>query len=292
MAYEQSLVETDWLADHLQDEQLRLFDCTFFLARPRPAVGIAQTPQTGAERYWSEHIPGAAYIDVRRALATQAVHSLSFPTAERVAETMTGLGVDADTQVVLYDSQGGMWATRVWWILRAYGFDQAAVLNGGYAKWLAEERQTTTEAAAAHTGNFIAQPRSGMIATRAEVEAAMADEDTSLVNALGQPVYEGESAPYGRAGHIPTSVSVPSAATIDADTRTFLPDEELRALFGEAGATEAGRVITYCGGGIAASVDAFLLTRLGHENVAIYDGSLSEWCADPSLPLVTGSEAG
>jgi len=292
MEYAQFLVETDWLAEHQADPHLRLFDCTFFLARPRPATGDAQTPGTGAELYWSGHIPGAAYIDLRRSLSTNAAHQLSFPAAERVAAPMTALGVHADTQVVLYDAQGGMWATRVWWILRAYGFDRAAVLNGGYRKWAAEDRPATTEPATARVGRFDPRPRPQMIATTAEVQAAIRDGARCLLNALSPAVYEGADAPYGRPGHIPSSLNLPAAATVDGRTGAYLPDAALRELFTNAGATAAGRVITYCGGGIAASVDAFLLTRLGVHNVAIYDGSLTEWCADSSLPLVRGPEPG
>ena len=288
----QTLVETAWLSDHLNDADVRIFDCTFYLNRPRPSAGQAQTPQTGAERYWSGHIQGAAYLDVRRALASEGAHALSFPSAERVSETMTQLGVGPDTHVVLYDALGGMWATRVWWILRAYSFDRAAVLNGGLGKWLDEGRPATTVPAPARAGSFVATPRAGMIAQRAEVEAAIGDARVRLINALSREVYEGASAPYGRAGHIPSSVNVPSAATLDSATGAFLPDDALRDLYNAVGATSAERVITYCGGGIAASVAAFTLTRLGHQNVAIYDGSLSEWCADPSLPLVTGAAPG
>ena len=292
MEYEQFLVETDWLAEHLDDDGVRVFDCTVLLGGARPREGQAQTPRTGAERYWSGHIPGSAFIDVPVALSDEAELRFAFPSAERVAETMTALGVDGETQVVLYDSQGTMWATRVWWILRAYGFDRAAILNGGSAKWLAEGRPMTSEPAPAREGAFTARPRDGMVATRAEVEAAIEDGATCIIDALAKEQYEGETNAYGRAGHIPSSTNVPCGATRDRATGAFLPEPELRELFEQAGGLSGGRVITYCGGGIAATLDAFLLTRLGVENVAVYDGSLSEWAADPSLPLVTGAAPG
>ena len=292
MEYEQFLVETEWLAEHLDDPRVRVFDCTVLLARPRAREGQAQTPETGAERYWAGHIPGAAFIDVATALSDESELRFAFPSAERVKDAMSALGVDDETQIVLYDSQGTMWATRVWWILRAYGFDRAAVLNGGSAKWLTEGREMNSAPAEAREGAFTARPREGLVATQAEVEAAITGGDTCIIDALAKEQYEGEVSGYGRPGHIPTSTNVPFGATRDRETGAFLPEAELRELFERAGAMGGGRVITYCGGGIAATLDAFLLTRLGVEDIAVYDGSLSEWTADPSLPLVTGASPG
>ena len=290
MEYEQFVVETEWLAGHLDDPQVRVFDCTVMLSAPRP--GKAQAPLTGAERYWAGHIPGAAFIDVAAALSTPSDLRFTFPSAEIVEQTMSELGVDDETQVVLYDSQGTMWATRVWWILRAYGFDRAAILNGGSGKWLAEDRAVTSAPAELRQATFTARPREGLLATRAEVEAAIESGGSCIIDALPKEQYEGEVNGYGRPGHIPSATNVPFGATRDRETGAFLPDAELRAMFEQAGALSGGRVITYCGGGIAATLDAFLLTRMGVQDVAVYDGSLSEWTADPSLPLVTGAAAG
>lgn len=286
------LVETDWLAEHLSDPSIRIFDCTALLAPPQPRAGQAQTPRTGAERYWSGHIPGAAFLDVPSELSADPSGSLEFPSPGRVEETMSALGVDDETQVVLYDSQGAMWATRVWWILRAHGFRQASVLNGGSRKWLAEERPMTSAPAAARTGDFRARLDESMLATKEEVLAAIGDSTTRIINALSPEEYDGTIASYGRPGHIPGSVNVPYTATRRAATGAFLNDGELESLFSDLDLASSQRVITYCGGGIAATVDAFVLTRLGVANVAVYDGSMLEWAADPSMPLVSGSDPG
>ena len=137
------------------------------------------------------------------------------------------------------------------------------------------------------------RPRPELIASKEDVLAAIPDEDVTIINALLEPEYTGDPAfphHYGRPGHIPSSVNVPFASVVDmaGDTR-FVPADELRQRFADAGALDSERVITYCGGGIAASQTAYLLTLLGQENVALYDGSMTEWGADPTLPLVTGA---
>lgn len=174
-------------------------------------------------------------------------------------------------------------------MLRAFGFDGAAILDGGWTKWTAERRAVTSAVARHPRAEFVARPRSGLIADRDEVLSAIGDGSTCVINALSAEQHHGEgAATYGRAGRIPSSVNVPSASLVDPETNAYLPLETLRERFSSAGALDRGRVITYCGGGIAASNDAFALTLLGVENVAVYDASLSEWAPDRSLPLEVG----
>jgi len=209
--------------------------------------------------------------------------------AEQIAEAMSGYGVGEGTRVVLYDRAGGAWAARIWWMLRAVGFDEAAVLDGGWAKWVAEGRPTSDAASEYPTGNFVARSREGLFADRDEVLAAIENGATCIVNALTAEQHRGEGpARYGRAGRIAGSVNVPSNSLIDPETKAYRPLDELRSQFASVGADSAERVIAYCGGGIAASNDAFVLTLLGYENVAIYDASMSEWAADDSLPMEIG----
>src|SRR4051794_26097443 len=215
------------------------------------------------------------------------------PPAEQFADVMSRIGVGDGTRAVLYDDFLGMYAARVWWMLRAFGFDDAAVLNGGWQKWTREGRPVSTEPASYPAATFVPRPRPERIASKEDVLAATQDQGVSIINALLEPEYTGDPAfphHYDRPGHIPGSVNVPFASVVDmtGDTR-FAPEDELRQRFADTGALTSERVITYCGGGIAASQTAYLLTLLGQENVALYDGSMIEWGADPSLPLVTGA---
>jgi thiosulfate/3-mercaptopyruvate sulfurtransferase len=182
-----------------------------------------------------------------------------------------------------------IWATRVWWMLRAFGFEQVAVLNGGWKKWTSEGRPVSTAPPTYPAAQFVARPRPELIATKDEVLDAIDQQSTCLINALDPDEYAGRGpVRYGRPGHIPSSVNVSFLSVLDPETNAYRNPERLRDQFNQVGALHKDRVITYCGGAIAACSDAFVLTLLGVDNVAVYDGSMTEWAADATLPLVTG----
>ena len=280
----QQLVSTDWLADHIADADLRVLDCTVFLRRDD---GGGLRIEGGREEFARGHIPGSAFADLPGELADRdSGLRFTMPPPEQFADAMSGYGVGAGTRVVVYDRAGNAWATRIWWMLRAFGFDDAAVLDGGWTKWTAEGRLTSIEPPAYPPARFVAVPRPELIADHHEVLAAVGDDASCILNALSEELHRGEGpAGYDRAGRIASSVNVPAASILDPATNAYLPLEQLRERFEAVGATTSERVITYCGGGIAATSDAFVLTLLGVDNVAVYDGSLSEWAADPALPM-------
>jgi thiosulfate/3-mercaptopyruvate sulfurtransferase len=208
------------------------------------------------------------------------------PPPSQVATVMSSLGVGRGTHVVLYDRDMNMWAARVWWMLRAVGFDAASVLDGGWASWTRAGLPTSTAPAPDHpSGHFTVLPDSGLFVNKEVVLAAIEDDSVKLVNALGPSEHSGETDNYGRRGHIPTAINVPAASLVDPETHAYLDIETLRARFAPVLSPGTERVVTYCGGGIAASSDALILSALGCDDVAIYDASMSEWGSDPSLPL-------
>jgi thiosulfate/3-mercaptopyruvate sulfurtransferase len=191
--------------------------------------------------------------------------------------------------VILYDRFVNMWAARVWWMLRAFGFDDASVLNGGFKKWTREGRPVAADDGATPRRTFTARPRPDLIADKSGVLAALDDERACVLNALTDEQHRGTGGTtYARPGRIAGSANVPARELVDPETHAYLPLDVLRAKFAATGALDAKRVVTYCGAGIAASSDAFVLTLLGRPDVAVYDASLSEWAADPSLPMETG----
>lgn len=281
------LVSADWLQAHLDDNDLRLFDVTVHL---RPATPGPYRIESGRADYETAHIPGAAFLDLATELSdTSSALNFTHLPAERLAAALGEAGVGADHRVVAYSSTTPMWATRFWWMLRAAGFDNAAVLDGGLLAWTASGRPVEAGSRSypsASAPNLADRP--GPWADTSDVLAAIEDGGVCTVNALSPSVHSGESSvSYGRKGHIKGSVNVPYAGLVDAQG-CYVSDARLRDLFDGVGALQRERVICYCGGGISATMDALALTRLGHPSVAVYDGSMSEWTRDPTLPMETG----
>jgi thiosulfate/3-mercaptopyruvate sulfurtransferase len=286
-----SLVDVATLARHLHDPKLRLFDATVELVRP--PVGGPYTVQSGRDGYEQAHIPGAVFADLAGALSDpDSPFPFTLPPAEQFAPAAGRLGIAPGTHVVAYARDTPMWATRLWWQLRFFGFDDVSVLDGGLPAWRAAGLPLDRAPSEHPPAEFVARPRSEWLATRADVEAVIAagDGTTCLVNALTPPVFRGEGpSSYSRPGRIPGSVNVPWTGLVDPETNRFRSLTELRSQLEAAGALGPSPVIAYCGGGISATVDLFgrwLVT--GDEPARLYDGSLTEWTRDPTLPVEVG----
>ena len=208
---------------------------------------------------------------------------------EDFAAAMRRFGVGDDTKVVLYSTTSPQWASRVWWLLREFGHDNAALLNGGWQKWSRENRPTETGAGHPRAaGTFTAKPPRNLMADKNQVKAAIGDGAICTLNALSADQHKATGGnTYGRPGRIAGSANLPAAQLLDPASNTFLPADESRRKFDAVGALDR-EVIVYCGGGIAATADAFVLTMLGHTKVRVYDASMSEWAKDDSLPMETG----
>ena len=176
----------------------------------------------------------------------------------------------------------------MWWMLRAIGFDDAAVLDGGFDKWSAEGRPVETAETRYPAAALVARPRPGLFVGKDEVRAAIGDASVCTINALAPDLHKGDNPRYGRPGRVPGSVNVPALSLLDPASSTFRAPEEVAAAFGTAGADRSKRILAYCGGGIAATLDAFLLHQLGYPGVAVYDASMSEWAKDEALPIERG----
>ena len=282
------LVSTDWLADHLEGNDVRVFETTVFLHRGDGGVRA----ESGQAQYETGHIPGAGFLDLQADFSdNDQPYRFMMPSAEAFAEAAGRHGISETSKLVLYDRLGSQWAARLWWMFRSMGCQGAVVLDGGWRRWTAEGRAASTDPATYAPATFRPTPDPARFANLAEVMAFIESGTgggSCLINALGRDQHSGEDGGqgYGRAGHIPGASNVPSGELTDPETGLFRPAKELAALFDAAGADRTQRVVTYCGGGIAASNDAFILAMLGYENVAVYDASMSEYAADPSLPLV------
>ena len=288
-AHPEFLVSTDWLAEHLADADVRVFEATVFLRRGEPG---GFRVESGRSEYESGHIPGAGFLDLQADFSDNDQRlRFMMPSAEAFAAAAGRHGISESSKLVLYDRSGSMWAARLWWMFRSMGCERAAVLDGGWKRWTDEGRAVSTEAATYAPTNFSPTADPARFADLGEVRAFLESGEgggSCLINALGRDQHSGADGggTYGRAGHIPGATNVPAMELTDPETGRYRPAEELASLFEGAGADRTKRVVTYCGGGIAASSDALALSLLGYENVAVYDASMSEYAADPSLPLV------
>lgn len=274
-----SLVTAEWLNEHLNDPDLVVLDCSV-LVQPTGNGGFDSV--SGRPQYDKGHIPTAGFADLKGELSDiESPFGFAVPTPEQFAAAMSALGVGDDSRVVLYDASGSVWAARVWWMLRWIGFDKVALLDGGLAAWTAEGLPLSTEPVSRSVGTLTIALRPELIVGKDEVLAAISDDTVSIIDALPEAQYRGEMSMYARPGHITSATNVPVLSLIN-ETGRYRPAQELEKLF--TGDRDS-RTITYCGGGIAASANAFVMTRLGYKDVAVYAASLQEWAADESLPM-------
>lgn len=279
-----TLVTTEWLSNHLDDPNLVVLDCTV-LVEPDPEVGFRIV--NGRVNYEQGHIPGAGFADLTGELSDgDSPFQFAVPEPEQFAAAMSALGVGDESRVVLYSKGSSSWAARVWWMLRWVGFDNAALLDGGLDGWVAEGRPLSTEPAERSAGQLSVNLRPELIVNSDEVLAAIDNDDVNIIDALSPPQFSGEISMYARPGHIPGASNIPVMSLTDESGR-YRSDAELDEIFS---LDRDERAITYCGGGIAASGNAFVMTRLGYKDVAVYTASLQEWAADPENPLETSPD--
>lgn len=283
-----SLVSPAWLAEHLDDPDLVVLDVR--------VTFDAGAPVGDRAAYRSDHIAGAVFADLPHELCDGASDiGFALPAPDTFCHTVGRLGVGDSSRVVLYDSRmhlpgsviSSMWAARAWWMLRWVGFDQVALLDGGYEAWVDGGHPVRTGDEDRTPQVLTPHVRPQVMADRDEVLDAVRSSDVALVDTLGADHFDGSRNMYARPGHITGAVNRPVFDLYD-DTGCFVPTDRLVERF--AG-LPPGRVITYCGGGVAASASAFAMVRAGVDDVAVYTASLQEWAADPTLPMDTGAAA-
>jgi thiosulfate/3-mercaptopyruvate sulfurtransferase len=277
-----TLVSTDILAAHLDDDRWAIVDCRYELNDA--AWGHAQ--------YLASHIPGAAYASLSHDMSsapdgTNGRHPM--PSPDAMARTFAGLGIGTGIQAVLYDQDNGIFASRLWWMLRYMGHDAAAVLDGGWAKWTSEGRPTRGGEETHPRATFTGTPRAGARLTVREVEQSIGDRSTLLVDARAPQRFEGQAETLDRvAGHIPGAANHFYQSNLEPD-RTMLAPERLRANFEKVLAGRSpDEVVMYCGSGVTACHNLLAMEHAGLRGARLYSGSWSEWSSDPSRPTEKG----
>lgn len=285
-----ALISTEQLAAALGQPALRVYDCTTYLESPPPGSDDPYIAVPGRRTFEEAHIPGADFLDLQGEFSEQTTRlRFMMPATAHLEAAFGRHGLGPDSRVVLYSIGTMMWATRFWWMLRSLGFEGAAVLDDGFDAWKAEGRATESGPARGYPPTtFRAMPRPGFFVDKRAVLAATEDPHTVIVNALGPQFHQGlEPSRYGRPGRIPHSVNVPAAALVSPGGKGFTALADAAATFTAQGVTGDKRVICYCGGGISATIDLFMLHQLGYDGLTLYDGSMGEWAKDASLPIET-----
>jgi thiosulfate/3-mercaptopyruvate sulfurtransferase len=279
-----TLIDTETLARHLTDPAFAILDCRFKI----------EDVTWGEREYSTRHIPGAVHVDLERDLSgekTGANGRHPLPDAALLADTLGRQGIDGSVQVVAYDQDAGMYASRLWWMLRWLGHDAVAVLDGGFAKWTAENRATASGRETRQPRRFTGEPRAAMTATIDDVAAIGTRAGWRLVDARAPERYRGETETIDRkAGHIPGAVNHFFKWNVN-DTGTFRSPEDLRErLRKTVGDIPPQRVVCYCGSGVTACHNLLALEHAGLNGARLYPGSWSEWSSDPSRPIVGREE--
>jgi thiosulfate/3-mercaptopyruvate sulfurtransferase len=283
-----ALITTEDLARELGRGGVRVYDCTTYLEPTPPGSEDPYLVVSGRASFEAAHIPGADFLDLQGEFSDPSTRLRFMMPDVAALETAFGRhGIGGSARVVLYSIGSMMWATRFWWMLKALGFDAAAVLDGGFDKWRAEDRPVEAGPAKIYPpARFLARPRPGLFVDKHAVRAAIGDPQTVTVNALNPQFHRGlEPSRYGRPGRVPGSVNVPAAELVDPESKAFAPLAAAAQKFAAAGLAKEKRIIAYCGGGISATLDLFLLHQLGFDRLALYDGSMGEWAKDAALPI-------
>jgi thiosulfate/3-mercaptopyruvate sulfurtransferase len=280
-----TLISTADLAPHLADPQWAIVDCRFDLS----------SPAWGEERYREAHIPGAVYAHLDHDLSGPKTgkngrHPL--PDVEQFRARLGQWGIGSGVQVVAYDQNSGMWASRLWWMLKYLGYQAVAVLDGGMAKWVQEGRPTRAGEEQRTPAIFIGISNEALRVSAEEVERLRADPAYRLIDSRAPERYRGEVEPLDPvAGHIPGAVNLYNLSNVNADG-TFLAPEALRAKFlALLDGAPSANAVAYCGSGVAAAHNVLAMEVAGLPGAKLYAGSWSEWCADPSRPVANGDQA-
>jgi len=279
---ESPLVSTDWLAENLNDPNIHIADASWYL----PAQN-----RDGAAEYAEAHIPGAIFWDIDAVADTESGLPHTMPDAVSFERHMEELGIGSDHFIVLYDGMGLFSAARSWWMLRAFGHENCAILDGGFVKWRAEGRAVSADKPKMAPAKFNANYNSAMMHNLEAMLKNLETGDAQILDARASGRFQGtepEPRPNSRSGHIPGSLNLPYDQLLDPEHKTVLPPDALTRKFADAGIDLSRPVVTSCGSGVTACILALGFLLSGKTDISVYDGSWSEWGTHPDTPVETG----
>jgi len=281
-----AIVNCEWLAKNIDNNNIRTYDCTTYLHYRDNDPSLPYVVESGREQYEKSHIPNSSYIDLQSDLSDKdSPYRFTMPDLKVLSENFQKVGIGEDFQIVLYSRNGAQWSARIWWMLRSVGVDNVSILDGGFNEWVRLGLPTSDKILTFPKSNFNFKPRNEIFIDKEPVIKALEDKNTKILNSLTEDIHKGQNPRYVRPGRIPNSLNIPFHKLLDPETGKFLGAEELLEIFQKNKISYENQIINYCGGGIAASLEAFVLYQLGYKNLKIYDNSLSEWAIDENLPM-------
>ena len=263
------LVSTDWVAEHLDDPKVRIVD-------------------TRTSGYEESHIPGAVHLDISTSRDMENPPTF-LPNLDTFVATIESLGISDDTHVVFYDDRGGIYGTRPWVLLQMLGHENASIVNGGWPKWVAENRRTSSELPAYQTGSLDTEIDAQWIATADDVSAAIGDPQTTLIDTRKREEFTGDDRGSNpRGGTIPSSIHLFWEDALEGEHQSIKSADLLTDLFTRQGLTREEEIITYCQGGGQSAHELFVLHLMGYDKLRLYMGSMEDWSRQTDRPLIPG----
>ena len=279
----------EWLNDHLDNKKVRIFDCTTYLLYQDEDPSLPYIVESGFREYQISHIKNSAYLDLQKDLSdNSSKFRFTLPDYHTLAKNFSNLGVGDDFHIVLYSRNGLQWATRIWWMLYVLGFKNLSILDGSFNEWKKNNLPTESKINIFEKSEFKIEINNKIFVDKNRVLGSMNTKECVILNSLTEDLHNGENPRYGRPGRIPGSLNIPFHELTDLEKGCFKSPSECLEVFKKKGIPQDSRVLNYCGGGIAASLDAFVLFQLGYDDIEIYDNSMSEWATDENLPIEIG----
>ena len=279
----------EWLNNNLDNKKVRIFDCTTYLLYQDDDPSLPYIVESGFREYQISHIKNSAYLDLQKDLSdNSSKFRFTLPNYHTLAKKFSNLGVGDNFHIVLYSRNGLQWATRIWWMLYVLGFKNLSILDGSFNEWKKNNLPTESKINIFEKSEFKIEINNKIFVDKNRVLGSMNTKECVILNSLTEDLHNGENPRYGRPGRIPGSLNIPFHELTDLEKGCFKSPSECLEVFKKKGISQDSRVLNYCGGGIAASLDAFVLFQLGYDDIEIYDNSMSEWATDENLPIEIG----